>query len=91
MDRPSDSQRPTRKGGAAKGGSSLSAKSLYLILYNLVSAILWSVVLGKVTMTASSDGTGKVYANVGEYAKWTQTLAGLEILHSLVGTATLQT
>lgn len=90
MDRPSDSQRPGRKGGAAKDVTSLSAKSLYLILYNLVSAVLWAFVLGKVTMTASSGGTRKVYVNVGEYAKWTQTLAGLEILHSLVGTAILQ-
>jgi hypothetical protein len=30
-------------------------------------------------------GFGKVYVGVGQFAKWTQTLAGLEVVHAALG------
>lgn len=58
----------------------------YLIFYNFVSAVLWSVVLGRTVMLLGLHGPEYVYPNVGEFTKWTQTLAGLEVMHSLLGT-----
>ncbi|KAL1303907.1 hypothetical protein AAFC00_000361 [Neodothiora populina] len=64
-----------------------AAKKYYLIAYNFVSAILWSTVLGRVLMVGLIHGFSgsNVYLGVGEFAKWTQTLAALEVLHAAVG------
>ncbi|OTA89561.1 hypothetical protein M434DRAFT_23310 [Hypoxylon sp. CO27-5] len=60
-------------------------KNTYLILYNAVSAVLWLVVLGRVVGTNLTSNPQQVYPAVGEFCKWTQTLAGMEVLHSLLG------
>lgn len=64
-------------------------KRAYLVAYNALSALLWSVVLGRTVATLAANGleTGPalVYPAVGEWTKWTQTLAGLEIVHSVLG------
>ncbi|KJZ74031.1 hypothetical protein HIM_06480 [Hirsutella minnesotensis 3608] len=57
----------------------------YLVLYNFVSAIAWSVVLGRTLVMLSSFGHPYVYNAVGNWTKWTQTLAAMEVLHSLLG------
>ncbi|KAF4944402.1 hypothetical protein FGADI_12712 [Fusarium gaditjirri] len=62
-----------------------TANKAYLIFYNFISAVQWSVVLGRTAMLVSSYGPEYVYPNTGQYTKWTQTLAGLEVLHSLLG------
>ena len=59
--------------------------SQYLILYNLVSALLWVAVLGRVILLVPLVGFQGVYGSVGEFTKWTQTAAVLEILHSALG------
>lgn len=61
------------------------ANKAYLIFYNFLSAVQWSVVLGRTAMLASAYGPEYVYPNIGQYTKWTQTLAGLEVLHSMLG------
>lgn len=64
-------------------------KRAYLVAYNGLSALLWSVVLGRTAATLAANGleTGPalVYPAVGEWTKWTQTLAALEIVHSVLG------
>lgn len=62
-------------------------KRQYLISYNAISAALWFGVLAQVLLIAPSQGleSGKVYEGLERYARLTQSLAGLEILHSLVG------
>lgn len=64
-------------------------KRAYLVAYNAISALLWSVVLGRTVATLAANGleTGPalVYPAVGEFTKWTQTLAALEIVHSVLG------
>lgn len=88
MDRPGDSQNPTTmdaRRDVSKAAPSLSAKSCYLILYNSVSAALWLVVLGRLISSAASKGTTNVFYDIGLLTKWTQTLAVLEIVHSLTG------
>lgn len=60
-------------------------KTQYLILYNLVGAVLWLTVFGRVLLLVPLVGFGKVYGGVGIFAKWTQTLALLEVMHSLAG------
>jgi len=70
--------------------STSSPKNSYLILYNLASTVLWLAVLGRVVLLVPLVGFENVYGGVGEFAKWTQTLAVLEILHSLIGTYFMQ-
>ncbi|CAM1505310.1 Fc.00g109470.m01.CDS01 [Cosmosporella sp. VM-42] len=57
----------------------------YLILYNALSAVAWSVVLGRTIALYRTHGPQFVYLGVGEWTKWTQTVAGMEVLHSLFG------
>jgi very-long-chain (3R)-3-hydroxyacyl-CoA dehydratase len=47
--------------------------------------ILWLVVLGRVLLLVPLVGFGRVYPGVGNFAKWTQTLALLEVVHSALG------
>ncbi|MCJ1249000.1 hypothetical protein MMC30_006221 [Trapelia coarctata] len=57
----------------------------YLILYNLVSAIAWASVLGRVLLLVPLVDFENVHGGVGQFAKWTQTAAVLEIVHSALG------
>lgn len=91
MDRPGDSQKPPPQEKQDEQPVKVvppSYRSLYLILYNSISAILWSAVLGRVLLIAPLHGYRNVYAGVGEYTKWTQTLAMLEVLHAAIGAKT---
>jgi hypothetical protein len=63
-----------------------SVKRTYLVAYNALSAALWFVVLSRTAQTLAAKGPEAVFPAVGEWTKWTQTLAGLEILHSVLGT-----
>ncbi|KAI1213388.1 PTPLA-domain-containing protein [Annulohypoxylon truncatum] len=72
-----DTAKPTKKASPIKNG--------YLILYNAVSAVLWLTVLGRVVGANATGGPLLVYPTVGEFCKWTQTLAGMEVLHSILG------
>ncbi|KAI1373401.1 PTPLA-domain-containing protein [Hypoxylon crocopeplum] len=73
-----DRAKPARKPSPVKNG--------YLILYNAVSATLWLTVLGRVVGAyVEAGGPQLAYPAVGEFCKWTQTLAGMEVLHSLLG------
>lgn len=60
-------------------------KRTYLVGYNALSAFLWSVVLYRTALVLTTQGPDHVYPAVGEWTKWTQTLAGLEIVHSVLG------
>jgi very-long-chain (3R)-3-hydroxyacyl-CoA dehydratase len=82
MDRPRDSQKATTRPSKP---STSDPKTLYLIIYNTISTLLWSTILARVLLTASSHGFSSVYPTTGSFVKYTQTLAGLEILHSLLG------
>ena len=62
-----------------------SLKIQYLVLYNLLSAMLWVAVLGRVILLVPLVGFENVHGGVGEFAKWTQTLAVLEVVHSALG------
>ncbi|KAF2762750.1 protein tyrosine phosphatase [Pseudovirgaria hyperparasitica] len=57
----------------------------YLILYNFVSAGLWTVVLARTATIAISAGPDKVFPELDEYVRLVQTGALLEVVHSLVG------
>ncbi|RDA89829.1 hypothetical protein CP533_6951 [Ophiocordyceps camponoti-saundersi (nom. inval.)] len=63
----------------------MSSKSSYLIIYNVSSAIAWSIVLVSVVKTYAVHGAESVYPAIGNWTRWTQTLAALEVLHSLLG------
>ncbi|OTB08526.1 hypothetical protein M426DRAFT_317151 [Hypoxylon sp. CI-4A] len=65
--------------------ASSPVKNGYLILYNAASALLWGTVLVRVVSANFESGPRAVYPVVGEFCKWTQTLAGMEVLHSLLG------
>ncbi|KAF2161324.1 hypothetical protein M409DRAFT_28361 [Zasmidium cellare ATCC 36951] len=87
MDRPNDSQKPPQQADtqSRKKSAPSGAKAGYLILYNSVSALLWSVVLGRVVLILALHGYQAVYLGTGEFTKWTQTLAALEVLHAAIG------
>ncbi|KAL8793956.1 MAG: hypothetical protein Q9195_003469 [Heterodermia aff. obscurata] len=76
MDRPSSSYpvQPRRE-----------LKTHYLLAYNLVSSILWFAVLARVLLLIPLVGFAHVSGGVGEFAKWTQILAVLEVVHSALG------
>ncbi|ODA79982.1 hypothetical protein RJ55_02940 [Drechmeria coniospora] len=57
----------------------------YLVLYNILSATAWSVILGRTVALCVLRGPQVVYEDIGEWTKWTQTVAIVEILHSLLG------
>jgi hypothetical protein len=76
--------------------SSSGIKKLYLTLYNAVSCGLWGVILYRVVSVLVENytkepflGTVKRKENAwyetGEFVKWVQTGALLEVVHSLVG------
>ena len=79
-----EAKKPTTKPPASP------VKNAYLILYNAVSASLWLVVLLRTagTILGGGDGYTAVFDTTGEFCKWTQTLAGMEVLHSLFGAST---
>jgi len=77
---PSSKRRP-----GPKPLRSSSPRTQYLILYNFISALLWLIVLGRVVLLVPLVGFGRTYDGVGTFAKWTQTLAVLEILHAATG------
>ncbi|CAN8097160.1 unnamed protein product [Discula destructiva] len=60
-------------------------KRVYLVAYNSVNAALWAIVLVRTVQMLTIGGPEAVYPAVGEFTKWTQTLAGLEIVHSVLG------
>jgi very-long-chain (3R)-3-hydroxyacyl-CoA dehydratase len=66
-----------------------AAKTTYLVLYNFISAVAWATVLGRTLVLYGIRGPSFVYLGVGVWTKWTQTMAALEILHSLLGTDNL--
>lgn len=57
----------------------------YLIIYNVVCVTLWVAVLGRVLLLVPLVGFENVYGGVGNFVKWTQTLAVLEVVHSALG------
>lgn len=85
MDTPADSQQPAKATQRSPKSAPSPAKTTYLILYNSVSALLWTVVLGRVLLIGSIHGYKSVFLGTGEFTKWTQTLAGLEVLHAATG------
>ena len=64
---------------------SSSPRTQYLILYNFVSALLWIVVLGRVLILVPLVGFGRTHSGVGQFTKWTQTAALLEVIHAASG------
>ena len=60
-------------------------KTRYLILYNFINAFLWLAILSRVVLLIPLVGFKNVYGGVGEFVKWTQTLAGLEVVHAALG------
>ncbi|ORY19592.1 tyrosine phosphatase-like protein [Clohesyomyces aquaticus] len=59
----------------------------YLLGYNAVSTALWGLVLSGVVSTAATNGVtnGAVYAQNENFCRLTQSLAILEVVHSLSG------
>ncbi|KAM0268884.1 hypothetical protein ACHAQH_009887 [Verticillium albo-atrum] len=60
-------------------------KNAYLILYNAISAVAWFVVLGRTVALFYLRGADFVHLGVGDWTRWTQTMAGMEVLHALLG------
>lgn len=60
-------------------------KGLYLTSYNFASALLWATVLWRTVIVAALRGPMFVPFVVDEFLRYTQTLALLEVVHSLLG------
>ena len=70
---------------APKPAQPKSLRTIYLIFYNYVSALLWFATLVGVTILVPYGGFRSVYPGVGQFTKWTQTLALLEVVHAAIG------
>ncbi|KAI9750282.1 MAG: hypothetical protein M1815_001889 [Lichina confinis] len=57
----------------------------YLQIYNLLSSLAWVILLGRVVLLVPLVGFEHVHGGAGTWLRWTQTTAGLEVLHSLTG------
>ncbi|KAI4230159.1 MAG: hypothetical protein L6R36_000272 [Xanthoria steineri] len=57
----------------------------YLTAYNSICALLWLSVFSRVVVILPITGVESVYEAAGDFTKWTQTVAVLEILHSAFG------
>ncbi|KXT12574.1 hypothetical protein AC579_2099 [Pseudocercospora musae] len=84
MDRPSDPQKPPKAETTRRPNPS-NRRTAYLILYNSISALLWTTVLGRVILIAILHGYQSVFAGTANFTRWTQTLAGLEVVHAAIG------
>ncbi len=69
--------------------SSVSLRVRYLQVYNLLSCMAWITVLGRVLLLVLLVGFEHVHGGVGTWLRWTQTMAGLEVFHSLSGAFSL--
>jgi hypothetical protein len=81
-----DSKMPPK--ARAEPSAAATMKKQYLISYNAISATLWFGVLARVAMHAAAGGVGngRVYDELERYTRLVQTGAGLEVVHSLLGT-----
>ncbi|PHH63044.1 hypothetical protein CDD81_6375 [Ophiocordyceps australis] len=71
---------------ASKSMPASSPRTAYLIAYNAASALAWAVVLGRtLAVSIGRHSPQLAYAVVGHWTKWTQTMAALEVVHSLLG------
>jgi len=61
-------------------------KTTYLVLYNFLSAVAWTTVLGRTIALYTLRGPEFVFLGTGEWTRWTQTMAILEVLHAVLGT-----
>lgn len=62
-----------------------TATRLYLTAYNALNAALWGTILLRTVRTLLSSGPHDVYARVGDFTIWTQTLIVLDLIHVAVG------
>lgn len=60
---------------------------MWLAAYNLVSATLWAIVFGRVVSIAPAWGNAELMRSTGTFTRWVQTMAVVEIFHSLFGKA----
>ncbi|KAK9367656.1 tyrosine phosphatase-like protein [Lipomyces kononenkoae] len=63
----------------------LSVKNFYLLEYNVISSFFWGAVFLRVALIAYLLGPENVAEGTAEFAKWVQTGALLEIVHSAFG------
>jgi very-long-chain (3R)-3-hydroxyacyl-CoA dehydratase len=63
-----------------------SANKAYLIAYNAVSCGLWATILYRTVTIAGTEGKyAQLFGETGEFVKWAQTAAMMEIVHSVLG------
>jgi very-long-chain (3R)-3-hydroxyacyl-CoA dehydratase len=83
----SSGQRPS---SPSQSSTSLAArrtspKTKYLITYNAISALLWLTILTRTLTHAYPPRPLTLYSSTGTFARLTQTLALLEIVHAALG------
>jgi very-long-chain (3R)-3-hydroxyacyl-CoA dehydratase len=76
-------QKPERVVRPQREASAL--KTFYLIAYNSTCAILWATVLGYAIVVPLYKGLPFVGLVANDFTRWTQTIAVLEVFHSIFG------
>jgi len=76
-------KKPSRTVLPKKEASAL--QTWYLVAYNSFSAVLWATVLGYAVVVPLYKGFPFVSLVADNWVRWTQTLAILEVLHSIFG------
>lgn len=62
---------------------------VYLIGYNTISALLWSLIFTRTALSVAADGPEGVYPAVRILLLFTQSMAFLEVLHATMGKISL--
>ncbi|KXH69551.1 protein tyrosine phosphatase-like protein [Colletotrichum salicis] len=65
-------------------------KNGYLIAYNFVSAVAWATVLGRTVALFALRGPHFVHLGVGDWTRWTQSMAAMELTISLPTTGVVR-
>lgn len=76
---------PKQQSGNKPRAPPSPVKTGYLVLYNALSACAWASVLSRTVKSILDGGADSVFDQNGEFTKWVQTGALLEVLHSLFG------
>jgi very-long-chain (3R)-3-hydroxyacyl-CoA dehydratase len=66
------------------------ARTIYLTAYNILFASLWASVFVR-AISSAQNGKVELFNTTEPYARWTQTVSLIEVLHAALGTLTTST
>lgn len=81
----SDPHKMAPQKSATKPARQSPQTKMYLLLYNFNNACLWTIVLGRLLYNIAFSSLDEVESDMGSFVRFTQSIALLEIFHSIFG------